>query len=136
MVKPPPGPVASKRWWYKKGGKFPNPPGRRSSLLRRPFPVLRPKQGSGKSVHVLFNMILKNFCLFDVVFTLRARRGRSRPLAVFYLYAPLSRSNTGRGEEELMNFVGIAHLLARQVVHNNRRRLSTMTTSKGKGGAR
>ena len=55
---------------------------------------------------MLFNMILKNFCLFDVVFTLRARRGRSRPLAVYYLYAPLSRSNTGRGEEDLMIFAG------------------------------
>ena len=34
----------------------------------------------------------------------RVRRGRSRPLAVYYLYAPLSRSNTGRGEEDLMIF--------------------------------
>ena len=85
---------------------------------------------------MLFNMILKNFYLFDVVFAHRARRGRSRPLAVYYLYAPLSRSNTGRGEEELKNFVGVAHLLVRQVVHNNRRRLSPTTTCKGKGGVR
>ena len=34
----------------------------------------------------------------------RARRGRSRPLAVHYQYTPLSRSNTGRGEEDSMIF--------------------------------
>ena len=58
---------------------------------------------------MLSNMILKNFYLFDVVFVYRVRRGRSRPLAVHYQYAPLSRSNTGRGEEDLMIFVGVSH---------------------------
>ena len=40
-----------------------------------------------------------------VAFDLRARRGRSRPLAVSYQYAPLSRSNTGRGEEVLLMYI-------------------------------
>ena len=40
-----------------------------------------------------------------VVFVPRARRGRSRPLAVSYRYAPLSRSNTGRGEEVLLMYI-------------------------------
>ena len=35
----------------------------------------------------------------------RVRRGLPRPLAVLYQYAPLLRSNTGRGEEDLLIFI-------------------------------
>ena len=40
--------------------------------------------------------------MFADVVVHRARRGRSRPLAASYQYAPLLHSNTGRGEEDLM----------------------------------
>ena len=49
---------------------------------------------------------MKILMFADVVFH-HARRGRSRPLAVNYQYTPLSRSNMGRGEEDLMIFVSM-----------------------------
>ena len=87
------------------------------------------------SAQFLLELYVVNSLYVDVAVR-HARRGLPRPLVMDYLYAPLSRSNTGRGEEDLMIFVGVAHHLARQVAHNNRWRLSPTTTGKGKGGAR
>ena len=86
VVEPPPGPLASRQL---------------SRKVRAHDPLHRFRTGSGK---LFLELYVMNLLYVDVAVRL-ARRGRSRPLVVDYPYAPLSRSNTGRGEEDSMIFV-------------------------------
>ena len=85
VVEPPPGPLASRQL---------------SRKVRAHDPLHRFRTGSGK---LLLELYVMNLLYVDVA-VLLARRGLPRPSAVNYLFAPLPRSNTGRGEEDLMNF--------------------------------